>query len=149
MFKKALVLAGCLTIFSTYDTHAQPSNENRLHVELEGLRNDNGQVLCELHTSATWLSKENSKAVVFAKSIIAHNHATCEFSGIAAGKYAVSVIHDENLNGKLDKNLLGMPREGFGMSNDVLPRFGPPKFEAVAFSFDGGTSDIKILMRYL
>jgi len=149
MFIRAIVLAGCLTIASTSDTHAQPSNEHLLHVEIEGLRNNNGQMLGELHTSATWLSKENAKAVVLAKSIIAHNHATCEFSGIAAGEYAVSVIHNENSNGKLDKNFLGMPREGFGMSNDVIPRFGPPKFEAVAFSFDGGTSDIKIVMRYL
>lgn len=149
MFIRALVLAGCLAIVSTYNTHAQPSNEHRLHVDIEGLRNDKGQVLCELHTSATWLSKENSKAVVLAKSLIAHNRATCEFSGIAAGQYAVSVIHDENSNGKLDKNFLGMPREGFGMSNNVIPRFGPPQFEAVAFSFAGDTSEIKIVMRYL
>jgi uncharacterized protein (DUF2141 family) len=149
MFKRTLFLAACLIVFNACNSLAQSSSEHRLHVEIEGLRNDSGQVLCELHTSSTWLSKENSKAVVLAKAIIAHNHATCEFSGIAAGRYGVSVIHDENMNGKLDKNMLGMPREGFGMSNDVLPRFGPPKFEAVAFSYDGGTSEIKIVMRYL
>jgi len=47
--------------------------------------------------------------------------------------YAVSVFHDENYNGKLDTNLLGIPREGVGASNDARGNFRPPKFGAAAF----------------
>jgi len=41
------------------------------------------------------------------------------------GKYAVSVFHDENSNGKLDTNFLGIPREGVGASNNAKGHFGP------------------------
>jgi uncharacterized protein (DUF2141 family) len=33
---------------------------------------------------------------------------------IKPGKYAIAVIHDENCNGKLDTNMFGIPKEGYG-----------------------------------
>ena len=44
------------------------------------------------------------------------------------GTYAVAVHHDANANGRLDANLLELPREGYAVSNDVRPRFRPPRF---------------------
>jgi hypothetical protein len=52
--------------------------------------------------------------------------------------YAISVFHGENSNGKLDTNFLGMPRGGMGASNGAKGHFGPPKFVAAAFRFQGG-----------
>ncbi|MEQ8927109.1 MAG: DUF2141 domain-containing protein [Fulvivirga sp.] len=51
------------------------------------------------------------------------------FNDLPKGIYAVSVIHDENGNGELDKNLIGIPTEKFGFSNNKMGRFGPPSFE--------------------
>ncbi|HLG98110.1 MAG TPA: DUF2141 domain-containing protein [Bryobacteraceae bacterium] len=53
------------------------------------------------------------------------------------GTYAVSSYHDENSNGKLDTNSLGVPTEGYGFSNDAQGAGGPPKFAQAAFDFDG------------
>ncbi len=53
--------------------------------------------------------------------------------GIPEGEYAVKIIHDENSNGKLDTNFLGIPREGFGFSNNAKPGMGPPAFEKSKF----------------
>jgi uncharacterized protein (DUF2141 family) len=47
---------------------------------------------------------------------------------VPRGSYAVAAFHDENSNGKLDANFLGVPREGYGVSNDVRPRFRAPRF---------------------
>ena len=47
---------------------------------------------------------------------------------VPPGVYAVAVYHDANSNGKLDANFLGIPKEGYGVSNDVRPRFRPPRF---------------------
>src|SRR6185312_779738 len=58
------------------------------------------------------------------------------FPGIAPGRYAVAVIHDENGNNKLD-TMLGIPREGFGFSRNPVIRFGPPRFSAAAFPLSG------------
>jgi uncharacterized protein (DUF2141 family) len=49
--------------------------------------------------------------------------------GLPAGRYAITVVHDVNANGKLDSNMMGMPTEPFGFSNNPVIRFGPPDFE--------------------
>lgn len=51
------------------------------------------------------------------------------FENLKAGEYAVSVIHDENENGELDTNGIGMPKEGFAFGNNAMGMFGPPSFE--------------------
>jgi uncharacterized protein (DUF2141 family) len=58
---------------------------------------------------------------------------TCTFSGIAPGTYAVALFHDENGDGKLDTNFMGVPREGVGVSNNKLRSFGPPRWDDAKF----------------
>jgi len=128
---------------------AQPPQGNLIHIEIAGLRNDKGQVLCALFSSPAGFPKNSENAAAHAKSEISHGHAVCEFSGIAAGTYAVSVFHDENSNGRLDTNILGIPREGVGASNNARGHFGPPKFDAAAFHFPDGRLDLKITVTYL
>ncbi len=113
------------------------------------MRNAKGQVLCALFSSPVGFPKNSDKAAAHAKSEISHGRAVCQFSGITAGTYAVSVFHDENSNGKLDTNILGIPREGVGASNNAKGRFGPPKFDAASFQFPGGRLDLRITINYL
>ena len=63
--------------------------------------------------------------------------ARCDFADIAPGAYALAVIHDENMNGKLDTNWLGAPTEGYGFSNDPKALFSAPSFSAARFAYDG------------
>jgi uncharacterized protein (DUF2141 family) len=130
-------------------TQVQPSSNDVIQVEIDGLRNDKGQVLCALFSSATDFPKKTDKAVARAKSVISQRQASCEFRGVAAGRYAVSVVHDENSNGKLDTNFMGIPSEGVGASNGAKGHLGPPKFEAAAFPFSGGRLELKITINYL
>lgn len=65
----------------------------------------------------------------------------------APGSYAVSLIHDENGNGKLDK-LLMVPREGFGFSRNPAIRFGPPSFRAASFDASGEPVEQTIKVKY-
>jgi uncharacterized protein (DUF2141 family) len=125
--------------------------ENVIRVEISGLRSDTGQMLCALYSSAQAeaFPKKADKAVARLTAKIADHEAICEFTGIAPGTYAVSVVHDENSNGKLDTNVIGMPREGVGASNDAKGHMGPPKFNAAAFQYAGGRLDLKIRVRYL
>jgi|GEM_PF-1277422 len=58
------------------------------------------------------------------------------FENIPAGDYAVSVILDENDDGKLDRNFIGKPREPFGFSNNVHVKFAPPAFDKAKFTVD-------------
>lgn len=122
---------------------------NLIHVDLSGFRNDKGQVSCSLYSSADGFPKKSEKAIAHVTSAISANHAVCEFSGVAQGRYAISAFHDENSNGKLDTNFIGMPREGVGASNDAKGHMGPPKYDAAAFQFSGGRADLKITIHYL
>ena len=56
------------------------------------------------------------------------------FENVPPGTYALSIIHDSNENGELDSNFFGMPKEGFGFSNDVMGTFGPPSFQKASFT---------------
>jgi uncharacterized protein (DUF2141 family) len=151
MLKQFRVVAclGTVLLAAASPPTVQPPQGNLIHVEIAGLRNDTGHVLCALYSSPAGFPKNSNRAVGHAKSEISHGHAVCEFSGVAAGRYAVSVFHDENSNGKLDTNLLGIPREGVGASNNAKGHFGPPKFDAAAFQFPGGRLDLKITITYL
>jgi len=74
--------------------------------------------------------------------------ARCDFEDIPPGTYALAVIHDENMNGKLDTQWLGIPTEGYGFSNDVRARFGAPSFTAASVPYDGETLDLTISLHY-
>ena len=128
---------------------AQTANPNVLHVHIAGMRSDQGNVMCALYASPDGFPKDGKKARAQASSSISNRQAECDFPGIAPGTYAVAVFHDENSNGRLDSNFMGIPREGVGASNDAKTRFGPPKFEDAAFSYPGGAVDLKITMKYL
>jgi uncharacterized protein (DUF2141 family) len=64
------------------------------------------------------------------------------------GRCAVAVIHDENDNGRLDANLLGIPTEGFGVSNNPEPGLGPPTFEQAQLELKGQSAIVRIGLRY-
>jgi len=127
----------------------QTPQANVIHVEIGALRNDKGQVFCALYSSSDGFPKKSEKAIARVNSAISGKQAVCEFSGIAPGTYAVSVFHDENSNGKLDTNFIGIPREGVGASNGAKGHLGPPTFDAAAFHFSGGRMELKITINYL
>lgn len=123
--------------------------QNVIHVGIDGFRTDKGQVICSLYSSAEGFPKSDRKAIAYSKSVIVKRHADCEFPGIQPGTYAVAVFHDENSNGKLDTNFLGIPREGVGASNNARGHFGPPKFHDASVAYSGGQMDLRIVITYL
>jgi uncharacterized protein (DUF2141 family) len=147
--KVVAVTGTVLFLYSLALAQGPPQPENQIHVEVVGLRNDKGHALCALFSSAADFPKKPEKAVARTVSVISERHAVCDFSGVAPGTYAVSVVHDENSNGKLDTNFMGIPSEGVGASNDAKGHFGPPKFDAASFRFSGGRLDLKITTGYL
>lgn len=67
---------------------------------------------------------------------ISGNSVNVKFTGLATGEYAIAVHHDENCNDKLDKNVLGVPLEGYCFSNNVKALVAPPKFKYAKFILD-------------
>ena len=79
---------------------------------------------------------------------VRQTQARCDFADIPPGRYALAVIHDENMNGKLDTNRLGIPTEGYGFSNDVKGLLGPPSFAAASFAYGGRILELRIRLEY-
>ena len=80
-------------------------------------------------------------------SVPAGRHSV-HFEGLPRGDYALAVIHDDNGNAKLD-TFAGIPREGFGFSNNPPLGFGPPRFAAARFSVATAASAQQVSMRYI
>lgn len=80
-------------------------------------------------------------------SVPASPDARLRFTHVAAGDYALAILHDENGNARADM-LLGIPREGVGFSENPRIRFGPPKFEAARFRVDARTISQMVTIKY-
>ena len=97
-----------------------------LEIEINNLQSNNGPVYIRI------LDQNENPVIVGTSSVI--NYSTkISFDSISPGKYAIQFFHDENENQKMDFNLIGIPKEKFGSSNDVKPVLGPPKFEKMLF----------------
>jgi len=106
-----------------------------LKVVASGFKNDKGYMACLAFRSAKGFPGKPKKAVQAARSRVKRKRGVCVFVGLPPGIYAVSVIHDANDNKKLDTNFLGVPREGYGFSNNAKGTFGPPPFKRAAFRY--------------
>lgn len=120
-----------------------------VHVEILGIRNSIGAVACALFEAPEGFPSEFLR---FATNImmvkVRATKATCDFADIAPGTYALAVIHDENRDGELATNVMGMPKEGYGFSNDAKGTLGAPSFEAASFSYNGESLDMTIALQY-
>ena len=79
---------------------------------------------------------------------VRNTQARCDFEDIPPGTYALAVIHDENMDGKLDTNWFGVPTEGYGFSNDAQGWLGAPSFSAASFTYDGRNLELTISLHY-
>ena len=135
-----------MAIFATASVAA--SLPSSLELDVTGLRSARGNVLVCLTANPKAFpdcSKDNAaRQLTIAATAVREVH----FENLAPGAYAVSLIHDENANGKLDTSLM-IPREGFGFSRNPAIGFGPPKFGAARFDIGSGGTAQSVRMKYM
>lgn len=106
-----------------------------LTVVVRNIQKDTGSVMLGLFNTPEGFPKTASNvALVSASERDATGRVTLVMRGLAPGQYAASAFHDVDGNGKLNSNLMGMPTEPYGFSNDARGQFGPPAFAATAFT---------------
>ncbi|MBL7739988.1 MAG: DUF2141 domain-containing protein [Chitinophagaceae bacterium] len=127
---------------------SEPANE--ISIIINNLRNSKGQVLVSLFKDGDGYPDEPEKAFRKGKAtIISGNRATLSFTDLPSGEYAAVILHDENSNLKMDKNWIGLPKEGYGFSNNVMGTFGPPGFSKASFRHTADKlSVVSIRLRY-
>lgn len=117
-------------------------------VRIEALRNDKGTVYVSLFDNKKAFS-DNKGAVISGQARPANRSAVVVLDNVAPGRYALSFIHDENDNKKLDTNWIGIPKEGFGYSKDVMGKFGPPKFDDAVMDVAPGPVTVVMHAKYM
>lgn len=113
-----------------------------------GLRSAKGQILACLTADPQTFPNCDKDPKARKLTIPAQDEVRLDFGSVPEGRYAISLVHDENGNGKLDTALM-IPREGFGFSRDAPVRMGPPRFDKAAFDVGDQNTRMAIKMRYL
>lgn len=127
--------------------NAEPSST--LTVQINGIEHQKGEICLRVYSSEKGFPYGDNSEVQSGCTQIKGSSLTKQFSGLKPGNYAVAVVDDQNGNHKLDKDFLGIPKEGFGISNNptVSITTGTPKFRDASFSLRKNTT-IKINMKY-
>ena len=127
---------------------AQTKDTGTLTVRVTGARNTKGKIGVTLFQDAQGFPDDTSKAVRQQSVEIDSNTRSAQvtFKDVPQGTFAVSVLHDENGNGKMDKNFVGMPKEGYGASNNPKKKKRAPTFDEAKFSLNSSEQAIEITL---
>lgn len=119
-----------------------------LTVTLQGLRNARGLVQICLTRDPAHFPDCGGDPQAFRRTLPAARAGRFAIGAVPPGRWALSLIHDENANGRLD-TFLGIPREGFGFSRNPHIRFGAPGFDDVAFAVGVAPAAMTVEMKYM
>jgi len=141
----ALLLCAC----HSHRLHGQSADTGTLEIRFTGLRSEKGSMAIGINTSEKGWPRKAEIELNWKKENLKDGVFVVQASDLPFGTMAISVLDDEN--GNLDMDMtLGIPREGFGFSNDAAIRgLSAPKFEACSFQFDRSGQQIAIALRYM
>lgn len=120
---------------------------NTLTLSVQQIKNDKGVIRVLLFDQASGWPDDYTKAKHQATLKIAQGQATHTFDNLPSGSYAIAVIHDSKNIGKLRTNMLGIPLDGYGFSNNVMGKFSPPSFEKACIKIQQGSNQHTIILR--
>jgi uncharacterized protein (DUF2141 family) len=136
------VVVGQLLVSST--ARAQEDGAT-IRFVVSGLDSDEGHVLCALFDSErTWLTEDRLQT---SRVGISGGRAVCRFDDVPPGVYAITAFHDENDDQRLDRGLLGIPREPYCMSRNARRAFAAPRFADASFQHLRGDLTLQARMR--
>lgn len=131
----------------SFSVFIQNPKNSKLEIQIAQARSDKGMIRVLIFSKETGFPDQPAKALK-SLSIQPKNKAgLLSISDLPPGKYAVSVIHDEDIDGKLTTNAVGYPIEKFGFSNNPKVYFSPPSFEKASFELGSEPQRIQIELR--
>jgi len=129
---------------------AQSNATDTLTVRVTGARNAKGNIIVYLFRDPQGFPTDTSK--IFRRQSVSVNSSTLTarvaFKDLPPGTVAVTVLHDENDNGKMDTNFLSIPTEGYGASNDPN-KMRAPTFDEAKFLLNTAEQTVDVKLRYV
>ena len=111
---------------------AQSQPESTVTISVTNVTTHEGFIMAAIYDESGWGEASVANLREPARSDV----VTITLAVPNPGKYGIRLFHDVDGNGELNANIMGIPTEPFGFSNDAPLRFGPPSFEAAAFYID-------------
>lgn len=139
---KNLILTFALTLITLFGYSQEEDKGITITVTIDNVKNDTGKVMMSLHTSETFMK---GNGIQNGESEIKDGKVTITFENVLPGEYAIMALHDENGNQRMDFQDNGMPKESYGMSNNVMS-FGPPQYGDAKFKVED--KDLELNIRF-
>lgn len=140
--KKIHLIAVAFFMLLSMESFAQ----GKIEVTVKNIRSVNGQILVGLFSNEDDFLK---KPVQGKEVKVTGTDMVVVFNGLPAGDYALSIVHDENENGEMDTNMIGIPKEGFAFGNNSMGTFGPPSFDKAKVTITTKEEKQVITMKYM
>ena len=132
----ALVLAASAAAFGPASAQTAPGGNGSITLQIDGIASARGTVDIAVCSRGTFMK---GQCEIVRKIPARRGSATLQIAPVPAGTWAIAAYHDENGNGRLDRNGLGIPVEGGGFSRNARGKYGPPGFDAAAIQVAGPT----------
>ena len=146
----AMLAAGAAAPSIAGETSASAARGHDVTVTVTDLRNTKGRVIACMTPDPQSFPKCRGAARAYRVDAPAGETLRLTFKGVKPGRYAIALLHDENGNGKADRALGMMPKEGFGFSRDAKVKMGPPAFDDAAIQVTPSGAKVQpIRMRYM
>ena len=136
-------------LFAEGNTNAEQTRFGVITVHIIDLKEIKGMIRISLYNSKKGFPGKHEQAYATAVKKVTSNTESVLFEHLPYGTYAVSIMHDENSNGKLDTNFIGIPKEGVGVSNNPRIGMGGPKFNDSVFTLNSKELELTVAMKYL
>lgn len=124
-----------------------PRNLATLTVKVTGLRNHGGQLIFGVFSSADGFPNVQAKSVNWQVKDATADEVSFTAT-LPPGEYAASVLHDENRNGDMDRGVGGIPKEGYGVTNNPKPKLRAATFKEATFTLPPEGASLTISVQY-
>ncbi len=148
-FQVALFILPLTGLLFSAPSKADFSKNGNLNVEIDGLRNQKGQVCISLYNNSRGFPEDSDRVLQKQCVKVSSIPLQVKFENLKLGSYAAVVMHDEDNDGTVKQDDLGIPLEGFGFSQNPEIVTSAPKFGDAAFFVAGASTDIKIKLNYM
>lgn len=143
---KTFFVFTCSLIFLNF-LRAEISTSGTLEVTVTNVENNNGQIRAVLFKGKQGFPGDASKAFKSLSVQAKEGKTVLVFEDIPYGEYAISLLHDQNSNGKMDTNVFGYPQEDYGVSNNATAALWAPQYEEARFGFQEEVKKMLIHLR--
>lgn len=136
-----------LSLFLLVVSTSQSKSEGEIHLSVLESLNDVGMIQVLLFDNKDGFPSNHKKALKSISLPIKNKEAKIVLKGIKPGRYAISVFHDDDKDGKIKTNAIGIPIDKYGFSNNPTLLFGPPSFYKASFEVTDKPVNVQVRLR--